>query len=100
MEAIVKYGAPEIFNTDQESQFTSDEFTNILKTHGVKISMDGKGRVLDNIFDAKLKTVKYVEVYNLRRFHSSLNYKTLNEIYFKNLPKEVCEFKQCLKNMS
>ncbi len=121
-DTIAKYGIPEIFNTDQGSRFTSDEFTNILKIHGVKISMDGKGRALDNIFierywksykyesvflcnyfsvfDAKLKTAQYVEFYNSRRFHSSLNYKTPDEIYFKNLPKEVQEFKQPVKNMS
>lgn len=121
-DTIAKYGVPEIFNTDQGSQFTSDEFTNILKIHGVKISMDGKGRALDNIFierywksykyesvflhnyfsvfDAKLKTGQYVKFYNSRRFHSSLNYKTPDEIYFKNLPKEVQEFKQTVKNMS
>lgn len=123
-ETIAKYGIPEIFNTDQGSQFTSDEFINILKQNGVKISMDGKGRALDNIFierywksykyesvflhnyfnvfDAKLKTAQYVEFYNSRRFHSSLNYSTPDKIYFANLPKEIhtMEFKQPVKNMS
>lgn len=122
IETIEKYGVPEIFNTDQGSQFTSDEFIGILKAHGIKISMDSKGRALDNIFierywksykyesvflhnyfsvfDAKFKTAQYVDFYNSRRFHSSLNYKTPDEVYFKNLPKQVQEFKQPLKNLS
>jgi putative transposase len=63
-EALVKYGPPEIFNTDQGCQFTSIEFTAVLKTHGVKISMDGKGRWRDNVFVERLwKSVKYEEVY-------------------------------------
>jgi transposase InsO family protein len=49
-EALSNYGRPEIFNTDQGSQFTSDEFTDTLKRHGITISMDGKGRCMDNIF--------------------------------------------------
>jgi len=53
-EAIDVHGAPEIFNTDQGSQFTSEAFTNVLKEHGVKISMDGKGRWLDNVFVERL----------------------------------------------
>ena len=48
-EAIDRYGPPEIFNTDQGSQFTSTDFTNVLKSHGVTISMDGQGRAQDNI---------------------------------------------------
>jgi putative transposase len=63
-DTIAKYGIPEIFNTDQGSQFTSDEFTNILKIHGVKISMDGKGRALDNIFIERYwKSYKYESVF-------------------------------------
>jgi putative transposase len=49
-EAIAKYGVPEIFNTDQGSQFTSQEFTQVLTAHDIKISMDGKGRWVDNVF--------------------------------------------------
>ena len=57
-------GRPEVFNTDQGSQFTSQEFTQVLQDHGVKISMDGKGRYADNIFVERLwRTVKYEEVY-------------------------------------
>ena len=63
-EAITRYGAPEIFNTDQGSQFTSAEFTDVLKTHAIRISMDGKGCWRDNVFVERLwRTVKYEEVY-------------------------------------
>ena len=63
-EAIETYGTPEIFNSDQGSQFTSDAFTGVLIKSGVKISMDGRGRALDNIFVERLwRTVKYEEVY-------------------------------------
>lgn len=63
-EAMTKYGAPEIFNTDQGSQFTSLEFTGRLKARGIKISMDGKGRYLDNIFIERLwRSLKYECVY-------------------------------------
>ena len=58
------YPAPEIFNSDQGSQFTSEAFTGVLKAHGVRISMDGKGRCMDNIFVERLwRSVKYEEVY-------------------------------------
>src|SRR5438445_10239454 len=49
-EALPRYGRPEIFNTDRGSQFTTDDFTGTLKDHGIRISMDGKGRCMDNIF--------------------------------------------------
>ena len=63
-EALQKYGNPDIFNTDQGSQYTSDEFTGVLKEHNIKISMDGKGRALDNIFVERLwRTVKYEDIY-------------------------------------
>jgi len=96
---------PEIFNSDQGSQFTSADFTGILEREGIKISMDGRGRVFDNIFVERLwRTVKYEEVYlhnyltvsdarrninkyflfyNTERIHESLGYKTPYEIYFK-----------------
>ena len=62
-EALSCYGRPEIFNTDQGSQFTSDDFTGTLKRHGVTISMDGKGRFMDNIFVERLwRSLKYEEV--------------------------------------
>jgi putative transposase len=68
-EAIIKYGGPEIFNSDQGSQFTSTAFTDVLKREEVAISMDGRGRALDNIFVERLwRTVKYEDVY-LRGYH-------------------------------
>ena len=63
-EALSQYGRPEIFNTDQGSQFTSDDFTDTLKRHAITISMDGKGRYMDNIFVERLwRSLKYEEVY-------------------------------------
>ena len=63
-EAIRCYGAPEIFNTDQGAQFTSEAFTDVLKEANIKISMDGKGRWVDNVFIERLwRSVKYEEVY-------------------------------------
>jgi putative transposase len=106
-EAIARYGTPDIFNTDQGSQFTSDEFTGMLKEHGIQISMDGKGCWRDNVFVERLwKSVKYEEVYlkaydsvsaakaslgnyltfyNTRRPHQSLDGKTPDAIYFAGL---------------
>ena len=102
-EAIKNNGAPEIFNTDQGSQFTSDLFINELIGNGIEISMDGKGRALDNIFIERLwRSVKYEDVYlhvyenglslwegldtyfqfyNHERIHQSLDYQTPNQIY-------------------
>ena len=104
-EALVKYGRPEIFNTDQGSQFTGSDFTDILKEAKIQISMDGKGRALDNIYCERLwRTVKYEEIflkryesvphlrselgkyfrfYNYKRDHSAHGYKTPWEIYSK-----------------
>ena len=63
-EALSRYGKPEIFNTDQGSQFTSTDFTNVLKDAGVAISMDGRGRCMDNIFIERLwRSLKYEAVY-------------------------------------
>jgi putative transposase len=63
-EALALYGVPEIFNTDQGSQFTSCEFTSVLKAHGSNISMDGKGRWIDNVFIERLwRSLKYECVY-------------------------------------
>ena len=109
-EAISRYGTPEIFNTDQGSQFTSSEFTGLLKEHGIQISMDGKGAWRDNVFVERLwKSVKYEEVYlkaydsvsaakaslgmylsfyNTRRPHQTLDGKTPDTIYFGGLPQE------------
>lgn len=63
-EAIENYGCPEIFNTDQGSQFTSEDFTSVLRTNNIAISMDGKGQWVDNVFVERLwRSVKYEEVY-------------------------------------
>lgn len=63
-EALRKFDKPEIFNSDQGSQFTSIDFTNLLKLHGIDISMDGRGRALDNVFVERLwRSVKYEDVY-------------------------------------
>jgi putative transposase len=108
-EALVKYGCPEIFNTDQGSQFTSADFTGVLIANAVAISMDGKGAWRDNVFVERIwRSVKYEEVYlraydsvgearasigryldfyNRRRPHSSLDRKTPDEAYFDRLPQ-------------
>ena len=63
-EALIKYGSPEIFNTDQGCQFTSQEFIRVLEEAGVRISMDGKGRWMDNVFIERLwRSLKYECVY-------------------------------------
>ena len=107
-EALAKYGCPEIFNTDQGSQFTSAEFTDLLKDNGIAISMDGKGCWRDNVFVERLwKSIKYEEVYlhayesvsaaktgigryigfyNEQRPHRSLDGATPESVYFKSLP--------------
>jgi len=105
-KAIDKYGKPSIFNTDQGSQYTSDIHTKTLIENKIAISMDGKGRAIDNIFIERLwRSVKYENVYlqsytdgvslykgldeyfrfyNNERYHQSLNYKTPNEMYYPN----------------
>ena len=107
-EAIGKHGKPEIFNSDQGSQFTSEAFTGILEKNGIAISMDGKGSWRDNVFVERLwRSVKYEEVYlkaydtvaearaslsryldffNRQRPHSSLDRKTPDEAYFTPSP--------------
>jgi putative transposase len=106
-EALARFGAPDIFNTDQGSQFTSDEWIEVLDDAGVAISMDGKGRWIDNVFIERLwRSVKYEEVYlhgyangteartslpryfsfyNARRSHQALEYRTPDEVYFNAL---------------
>src|SRR5215471_15379998 len=106
-EALTRHGRPEIFNTDQGSQFTSDDFTGTLNRHGIAISMDGKGRCMDNIFVERLwRSLKYEEVYlhayatvaeakagigawlsfyNEERQHQSLGYRTPRQIYQEGL---------------
>ena len=81
--AIDQYGVPEIFNTDQGSQFTSAEFTQPLLALGVKLSMDGRGRALDNVFVERLwRTVKYDEIY-LKCYRSQIEAETNLEVFFR-----------------
>ena len=109
-EAIQKYGAPWIFNTDQCSQFTIYSFIDVLQAHQIKISMDGKGRWVDNVMverlwrsvkyeevylkayanvaDARHQLKQYFEFYNHKRPHSSLDKLTPNEFYYDQLPKQ------------
>ena len=105
-EAWEQYGTPEIFNTDQGSQFTSVDFTGVLKREGIQISMDGKGRWIDNVFVERLwRSVKYEEVYlwaydsitgaraslgryfkfyNTERRHQSLDRRTPESVYYES----------------
>ena len=81
-QAIRRYGKPEIFNTDQGSQFTGKAFTDVLKENGITISMDGKGRAMDNIMIERLwRTVKYEEIY-LKEYASVLALIQSLKIYF------------------
>jgi len=80
--AIRRYGTPEIFNTDQGSQFTSEAFTGVLKQHEIQISMDGKGRWMDNVFIERLwRSVKYEDIY-LKEYHSVSALREGLEVYF------------------
>jgi putative transposase len=103
-EALAKHGTPDIFNTDQGCQFTSEDFTDVLKDHGIQISMDGKGRWMDNVFIERLwRSLKYEEVYlhaydsipqaregirrwmtfyNERRKHQALDRRTPDDVYY------------------
>ena len=107
-EAITRYGTPEIFNTDQGCQFTSQEFTGLLKTHDIQISMDGAGRWRDNVFverlwrslkyeevylhayetvhDAQVGVTRYMTFYNQIRPHRALDGRTPDRVYCDNLP--------------
>ena len=81
-EALRLYGAPEIFNTDQGAQFTSEEFTSVLKQHNISISMDGKGRWMDNVFIERLwRNLKYEEVY-LKAYQNASEAKTCIKDWF------------------
>ncbi len=87
-EAIARYGKPEIFNTDQGSQFTSEEFIGLLKDNGIAISMDGKGCWRDNVFVERLwKSVKYEEVY-LHAYDSVSHARNALKRYFRVLQRK------------
>jgi putative transposase len=112
-EALAKHGRPEMFNTDQGSQFTSAAFTGLLLNNGIAISMDGRGAWRDNVFVERLwRSVKYEEVYlraygtvgearasigryldfyNRKRPHSSLDARTPDRAYFDHLPQAEAE---------
>ena len=107
-EALAKYGRPEIFNTDQGSQFTSAAFTGLLLENKIAISMDGRGSWRDNVFverlwwsvkyeevylraydsvgDARASLGRYLVFYNALRPHSSLDARTPDHAYFNHLP--------------
>ncbi len=107
-EAIARFGRPQMFNTDQGSQFTADVFTGELHANGIRISMDGKGRWIDNVFVERLwRSVKYEEIYlhayetpqevnaalsryfifyNARRPHQALDQNTPDAVYFESSP--------------
>lgn len=107
-EAVAQYGSPEIFNTDQGSQFTSQEFTGLLKAQGIQISMDGTGRWRDNVFverlwrslkyeevylrayetvgDAQQGLARYVHFYNHLRPHRALDGRTPDRVYWEHRP--------------
>jgi Transposase and inactivated derivatives len=111
LEEALKKGKPDIFNTDQGAQFTSEAFTELLKQHGVKISMDGKGSYNDNLFIERLwRTVKYEEVYlkayqdgrdarislgnyfrfyNTERLHQTHGYRTPAEVFNTTLVESI-----------
>ena len=108
-EALSRFGQPEIFNTDQGVQFTAEAFTSVLLERGIKISMDGKGRCIDNVFIERLwRSLKYEDVYlndydnpvdaragigcylgfyNDRRMHQALGYQTPSSFYDGLLPE-------------
>lgn len=102
-EALAEYGVPDIFNTDQGAQFTAQVFTGVLEQYGVQISMDGKGRWIDNVFierfwrslkyeevylfaygdlaEARTGLARYVRYYNHQRRHTSLGKRTPEAVY-------------------
>jgi len=110
-EAIARYGAPEIMNTDQGSQFTASDFIDVLREHDIRISMDGKGCWRDNVFverlwksvkyehvylhaydsvsEARTKIATYLDFYNGRRPHSRLDRRTPDDVYFGSRPQQL-----------
>jgi len=120
-KSLKDYGTPEIFNTDQGSQYTSTEHTQILKDNGITISMDGKGRATDNIAierfwrSAKVERIylneynsikelkddvkNYMEFYNFRRFHETLEYKKPMNVYYDSLVANDCNYDNLCRNV-
>ena len=112
-EALARYGRPEIFNTDQGSQFTGFDFTGVLSDAGIRISMDGRGRCMDNIFIERLwRSLKYeavylhelsdgfkaervigdwIDFYNTKRPHSALGGRTPAEAYGVERPVDMMD---------
>ena len=106
LERALEIGTPTIHNSDQGSHFTSPRYTDLLTSHDIQISMDGRGRCMDNIFTERLwRTLKYEDIYlksypnlasartgiaqffcfyNTERPHQSLDYRTPAQVYFKN----------------
>ena len=121
-EALLLYPKPEIFNTDQGSQYTSKAHIDILKKHNIQISMDGKGRATDNICierfwrsakveriylneynsirELKVDVADYMEFYNYRRFHETLDYKKPMGVYFKSLTSNNNKFQILDENVA
>ncbi len=109
-EALETYGKPDIFNTDQGAQFTANIFTDVLVQHGINISMDGKGRWIDNVFierfwrsikyeevylhayedlrEARTGIASYIDYYNSERRHSSLDKQTPEEVYHQSMSSQ------------
>lgn len=112
-DALQKYPRPEIFNTDQGSQYTSEKFTSKVIGAGIKMSMDGKGRWMDNVMverfwrslkyeevypkryetpaEAKIGIAKYIEFYNSQRPHTTLDDKVPDEIYFNHIQEDLAQ---------
>ena len=107
-QAITRYGAPDVFNTDQGAQFTSEAFTSALTAHGVRISMDGKGRWMDNVYverlwrslkqeevylrayetvaEAKKGIAEYLRYFNEERPHQGLDNRTPDDVFYERKP--------------
>lgn len=108
--AIRKYGRPDIFNTDQGSQYTGKDFTGVLLEHEIKISMDGKGRAMDNIFIERLwRSVKYEEIYlheyqnvkdlivALKKYFNFYNFERTHQSLDDQMPIEIYRVKDLEK---
>ena len=118
-EAIAMYGKPDIFNSDQGSQYTANEHIEILTQNNISISMDAKGRSIDNIImerfwrtlkyedvyprsyntikEAKKGIDEYINIYNSERLHSSLDYQTPDEVYYNGDSDKVYNARKVLE---